>query len=257
MSQSNVPSAGPMGRLTSFRLLDTGAADGAWNMAVDEAMLEAHRLGLAPPTLRVYQWARPTLSLGYAQKAEGFDLEAIAAAGIDVVRRPTGGRAVLHAGDFTYAIVASGLPEGVRASYALLAEGLAKGIEKLGLACELAPGELGAGRSEDCFRAATQADLLAAGRKLIGSAQTRRVGAVLQHGSLYLQYPRELARVVFGKEHAEIADLATLLGRTPSWDEVAEAFTQGIGEYLDVRLEPGELTEWERHRSAITQASSP
>lgn len=246
-----------MGRLTSFRLLETGGADGSWNMAVDEAMLEAHRLGLVPPTLRVYRWARPTLSLGYAQKADGFDWEAIAAAGIDVVRRPTGGRAVLHAGDFTYAIVASGLPEGVRASYALLAAGLAKGLEKLGLACELAPGELGVGRSEDCFKAATQADLLAAGRKLIGSAQTRRAGAVLQHGSLYIRYPRELARVVFGEGHAEIADLATLLGRVPSWDEVAEAITQGFREYFGIRLEPGELTEWERQRAAVSQASSP
>jgi lipoate-protein ligase A len=254
MSES-IQSAGPTGRLTSFegqtwRLLDTGAGSGAWNMAVDEAMLEGHRLGLAPPTLRLYRWERPTLSLGYAQKVDGLDLEAIAAAGIDVVRRPTGGRAVLHAGDFTYAIVTSGLPEGVRASYEALAEGLAKAIGRLGLACELAPGELGAGRSADCFKAATQADLLAAGRKLIGSAQTRRAGAVLQHGSLYLRYPQDLARVVFGDGQPEIADLAGLLGRTPSWEEVAQAFTEGLSEHLGVRLIPGSFTPWETERAS-------
>ena len=111
----------PAGRLAligaqTWRLIDTGAADGAWNMAVDEALLEAHRLGMAPPTLRLYRWSKPTLTLGYAQRLDGFDTAALAAAGIDVVRRHTGGRAVLHAGDFTYSMVASGLPEGVSAA---------------------------------------------------------------------------------------------------------------------------------------------
>jgi lipoyl(octanoyl) transferase len=226
----------------TWRLLDTGEGTGAWNMAVDEAILEAHRLGLAPPTLRVYRWARPTLSLGYAQKEVFADVPA----GVDVVRRPTGGRAVLHAGDFTYAVVAKGLPEGVRASYELLAQGLAVALGQLGLETQLTPGALGAPGSPDCFKAATQADLQAAGRKLIGSAQTRRAGAVLQHGSLYVRYPADLASRVFGSANAEVADLTGLLGREPSWDEVKQAFVTGLGEHLGIRFEPGDLTDYER-----------
>lgn len=239
------PSAGP------WRLLDTGAGGGAWNMAVDEAILEAHRLGLVPPTLRVYRWATPTLSIGYAQR-----WEQPAVPGVDVVRRPTGGRAVLHAGDFTYAIVTSGLPESVKASYEVLAQGLARAISRLGLETQLAPGVLGAGRSPDCFQASTQADLQAAGRKLIGSAQTRRAGAVLQHGSLYLEFPEVLATAVFGSGDREVADLRTLLGREVTWDEVKAATVAGLAEHLGVSFQVGELIEWERTRIAETVAST-
>jgi lipoate-protein ligase A len=227
-------------------LIDTGAADGAWNMAIDEALLEAHRLDLAPPTLRLYRWSRPTLTLGYAQRLDGFDVDTLRAAGIDVVRRPTGGRAVLHAGDFTYSMVASGLPEGVSASYGVIAEALATALGRLGLECALAPGALECGRSADCFKAATQADLMAAGRKLIGSAQTRRAGVVLQHGSMYMTYPTALAKTVFGEAHREVADLTGLLGRSLDTPEVSNAFVGGIGERLGIRFVPGELTAWER-----------
>lgn len=235
-----------------WRLLDTGAASGAWNMAVDEAILEAHRLGLVPPTLRVYRWATPTLSIGYAQR---WDEPAVP--GVEVVRRPTGGRAVLHAGDFTYAIVSSGLPEGVKASYEMLAQGLARAISRLGLETQLAPGVLGAGRSPDCFKSTTQADLQAAGRKLIGSAQTRRAGAVLQHGSLYLEFPEALATAVFGAGDRAVADLRTLLGREVAWDEVKAATVAGLAEHLGVSFQVGELTEWERERVAETLAGTP
>ncbi|MFN3432468.1 MAG: biotin/lipoate A/B protein ligase family protein, partial [Candidatus Sericytochromatia bacterium] len=236
----------------AWRLLDTGEGDGAWNMAVDEAILEAHRLELVPPTLRVYRWARPTLSLGYAQRWTGPSAE-----GIDVVRRPTGGRAVLHAGDFTYAVVTKGLPEGVKASYERLATGLARAIACLGLETQVAPGTLGAARSADCFAASTQADLQAAGRKLIGSAQTRRAGAVLQHGSLYLRYPSDLAAEVFGDADREVADLAGLLGREPAWDEVKQAFVSGLSEELGARFEPGELTPWENEKARVLVAARP
>jgi lipoate-protein ligase A len=234
----------------AWRLLDTGEGDGAWNMAVDEAVLEAHRLALAPPTLRVYRWARPTLSLGYAQRWSGPTV-----AGLDVVRRPTGGRAVLHAGDFTYAVVTRGLPEGVKASYERLALALARAIGCLGLETQVAPGTLGAARSADCFAASTQADLQAAGRKLIGSAQTRRAGAVLQHGSLYLRYPAALAAGVFGDADREVADLAGLLGREPAWDEVKQAFLSGLAAELGACFEPGALTPWETELAQSLMAS--
>lgn len=227
-------------------------------MAVDEAILEAHRLGFVPPTLRVYRWAAPTLSLGYAQRWDGPMVAGVGltpvAGAIPVVRRPTGGRAVLHAGDFTYSIVTTGLPEGVKASYEVLAAGLARAIAGLGLETQLAPGALGSGRSPDCFQAVTQADLQAAGRKLVGSAQTRRAGAVLQHGSLYLAFPEALATEVFGAGDRQVADLRTLLGREVGWDEVKAATIAGLGAHLGVTFQPGELTDWECRRVADTLA---
>jgi lipoate-protein ligase A len=144
----------------------------------------------------------------------------------------------------------------VKASYEVLAQALARAISRLGLETQLAPGVLGAGRSPDCFKATTQADLQAKGRKLIGSAQTRRAGAVLQHGSLYLEFPEALATAVFGSSDREVADLRTLLGREVTWDEVKAATVAGIAEHLGVSLQVGELTEWEHARIAETLAGT-
>lgn len=230
-----------------WRLLDTGEAAGDWNMACDEAILEAHRQGLVPPTLRFYRWSRPTLSLGYAQKLETVDLEACKAAGVDVVRRPTGGRAVLHAGDFTYSVVAGGLPSGVSASYRYLAAAIARSLSHLSLESQLVAGSAAPGRSADCFATATQADLCVAERKLMGNAQVRRAGVVLQHGSLYLNFPVELAdRVLPESAGARPIDLATALGTEPDWDTVREAFIAGFAEYLGGTWEPGALTADEK-----------
>ena len=233
----------------TWRLLDTGAAPGAWNMAVDEALLEALRLGLVPPTLRAYRWARPTLSLGYAQRTDSVDLAAAAAAGVDVVRRPTGGRAVLHAGDFTYAVAVTGLPAGVAASYRALAAALVEALRALGLQASLAPGTARPGRSAACFATATLADLVVDGRKAIGSAQVRRAGAVLQHGTLYLTRPAAHAARLLPDE-AEVADLAGLLGAAPPWEAVRDAFVAGFARAFDVALVPGPLTAWEAERAA-------
>ncbi|MDB5100606.1 MAG: lipoate--protein ligase family protein [Cyanobacteria bacterium RYN_339] len=234
------------------RLLDTGPGDGAWNMAVDEAMLEGLRLGLAPPTLRAYAWQRPTVSLGRAQLLDP-DLEAAcASAGVAIVRRPTGGRAVLHTGDFTYAITATDLPAGVKASYCHLAHGLTAGLAGLGVTTTL--GEASRpGRSVACFASPTAADLKAGAAKLLGSAQMRRAGAVLQHGTLYLERPTALARQLFPDGEGDVADLLGLLGRMPSWREVRDGLAQGLGEALGLTWQPGPLTPWEAERAAASR----
>ncbi|HEY9721390.1 MAG TPA: biotin/lipoate A/B protein ligase family protein [Oscillatoriaceae cyanobacterium] len=233
--------------MTRFRLLDTGTADGDWNMALDEALLEGHRLGISPSTLRFTAWKRPTLSLGYAQKLEGVNLAACRAHGVAIVRRPTGGRAVLHAGDFTYAFVGSGLPESVAASYRVLAGAIAQSLAWLGLESTLAAGTASRSRPVDCFAVATQADLCAAGAKLVGSAQTRRAGAVLQHGSLYLRYPAALGEAIFGSGPA-IGDLASRLEAMPALDAIKDAFRRGFAEVLGAAWEPGEVSAWELER---------
>lgn len=236
---------------SAWRLLDTGPAPGAWNMAVDEAILEAHRAGQAPPTLRLYAFTPAALSLGYTQRAESLDLAAWKRAGVSIVRRPTGGRAVLHADDFTYAVVASGLPDGVAASYCLIAKALAASLRRLGVDAELAPGSLNAARSEACFATATQADLCAAGKKLMGSAQVRRAGVVLQHGTLYRRHPADLGAGLLPA--ADVADLAGLLPTPPSREALAAAFAAGFAETLGVTLTPGKLTDAERNHAAARQ----
>lgn len=236
----------------TWRLVETGAGPGAWNMAVDEAMLEAHRAGLVPPTLRIYRWRRPTLSLGYAQRAADFDPAMLAAAGVDLVRRPTGGRAVLHAGDLTYAVVASGLPGSVSASYRLIADALVHGLAGLGLAPAVVPGQARPGRSAACFASATRADLAIDGRKVVGSAQLRRGGAVLQHGTIYLERPAALAARLLPDE-TDVADLAALLGAAPTFEVVRDAIAGGIAAAFGVALAPGALTAWEQAHAAEGQ----
>lgn len=221
-------------------------------MALDEALLEAHRLGLSGPTLRLYRWATPTLSLGYAQRCSPEQLATWREAGAALVRRPTGGRAVVHAQDFTYSVVMSGLPLRVSAAYEVLSAGVVAGLKALGLEAGLAPGRGAVSRSASCFASATPADLVAAGHKVCGSAQVRRQGAVFQHGTLYLAEAPEWAWL---PEGPAVQSLAGLLGRPVNWDEVAAAFAQGFASVFPGVWEPGEITQWERARALEQRAT--
>jgi lipoate-protein ligase A len=153
-------------------------------MATDLAMLDAVVAG-GPPVLRVYQWQPPALSLGRFQPDDDVDHAACAAHGVEVVRRPTGGRALLHGADVTYSVAfaqPAGEAGGVDALYEWLAAGLIAGLERLGVDAAIARNE-GPGGAV-CFAGQQGADLRVGDRKLCGSAQVRRDGAVLQHGSV-------------------------------------------------------------------------
>lgn len=237
----------------AWRLLPDAEGDPAWNMALDEAILESHRLGLTPPTLRFYSWQPAALSLGYAQPLEDVNLSACERAGLAVVRRSTGGRAVLHQGEFTYAIVASeGFPPSVAGTYRKITEVLARALTTLGVPAAIAPGKLTRAGSASCFQAATQADLVALGRKLVGSAQTRREGAFLQHGSLMVtQRPDAIAPFLCrGLPGAEATCLEHLLGAVPSREAIADAIVAAMTTAWNVTLEPAPLTPWELARAS-------
>ncbi|MGA9381473.1 MAG: biotin/lipoate A/B protein ligase family protein [Phormidium sp.] len=183
-----------------FRLIPLLEASGKVQMAIDEWLLEQHRLGLHPPALRFYTWSPAAISLGYHQRRwpdfwEDLSWENTK---LDLVRRPTGGRAVLHQGDLTYAVITSGISGNRMQVYQKLCEFLIVGWRSLGV--NLHYGK--AGRSyihnPNCFATATGADLLLEnGSKLIGSAQVYRDGAILQHGSMQLQPDKSLFSEVF------------------------------------------------------------
>jgi len=183
-----------------WRFLDTGSDNAGMNMAVDEAMLQTHDAGATPSTLRVYGWQVPTLSLGYAQKTDQeVRLEICRQCGVEVVRRPTGGRAVLHDDEVTYSVVMPiDLPDGSRTlteHYRLIGLALSAALSRLGLPVILARPQRSVmsrqGASPACFAALSRYELSVAEKKLVGSAQKRAQNALLQHGSMPFTLDRD------------------------------------------------------------------
>lgn len=240
--------------MRAWRLLRTPPWDGARNMAVDEALLRARVAGLVPPTLRLYAWDPPTVSLGYGQAVEVVDLRVCAALGLGLVRRPTGGAALLHEGpdrELTYSVVARaedfpGADE-VLATYRVLGTALQAGLARVGVRAELVPRQRAAPGAAPafCFARAGAYELAVGGRKLVGSAQRRQAGAFLQHGALLLDAEPARLRAVFPDVPDPAGGLTTLralLGRPVAAEEVAAAVAAGFREVLGVALDPGPLT---------------
>jgi len=248
----------------TWRLLDSGSGGAAWNMAVDEAVLQEYAAGEAAPTLRFYQWDPPALSLGRFQDPPGeASLDALRREGFAWVRRPTGGRAVLHWRDLTYAVVVGEdfLRGSVVETYRRLSAALVAGLRLLGVRAELAGEKAGeAGVDPACFAVPSSYELLVNGKKLVGSAQVRRKGAILQHGSLLLDFdPLLLARVTAPPEAvtaqaalyaARVTSLREVLGAVPPYGELVRAMTGGFAGTLGVTFHPGTLTAAEEDRAA-------
>ena len=244
-----------------WRLIVDGADDGASNMAVDEAMLESYVRGPAAPgpTLRLYSWAPATLSLGRAQRAEGaYDADVVRREGIGVVRRPSGGTAVLHEFDRTYAVVgALGVPPftgGVIATYKAIADALASALARLGVAASPVTPHRGSRRDAGaaCFANVGAWEIAVNGCKLIGSAQARRRGAFLQHGSIPLRCdPGRLEDVLGSRvDRSRFIDLERASGVAPDVAVFDAACVGAFEETFCVTLLPGTLTESEELRAA-------
>jgi len=268
-----------------WRLVDSGAPPrpGAENMAIDRALAGSVEAG-GPAALRLYYWEPPCLSLGRNQPALGiYDPAAAALRGIDIVRRPTGGRAVLHYHELTYCVA---LPVGEvgspRETYAAINRALVAGLRRLGVPALVVPERAGqawasgpdAGTAPPwqalgampCFDTAAAGEVVAEGRKLIGSAQRREGRVLLQHGSLLLdddqatvvellldaggeagggaRGPGELAQAL--ERAARPATLRQLLGRAPAREPLERALAHGFEEELGIRLAPAALAPAER-----------
>lgn len=199
-------------------------------MARDHAL--ARCLGAGEGVLRLYGWSQPTVSLGRNEPAR--DRYTASVEGPPFVRRPTGGRAVLHASEVTYAVV---LPErawgGPRASYRRIHEGLVQGLHGLGVAAELATeGEVLTPDAGPCFRRPAPGEVAVGGRKLVGSAQARLEGSILQHGSVLVSGDQDL--------------LARLRGEPPSLDDRPTTLAQETGSVLPVTRVMDALSEGAR-----------
>jgi lipoate-protein ligase A len=250
---SSVAAAGGNGTghaMKVWRFLDSGPAPGARNMALDECLLAEAARGSVPPVLRFYGWAPPAVSLGrFQDEAEAVDPAACARHGIDIVRRITGGRAVLHDRELTYSIVApvtAGLfPNDVLGTYKVIAGALLAGLRSLGVAAEMVsrPGRPREGQRKDgadaaCFASPSWYEIVAHGRKIVGSAQRRVPGAFLQHGSILIEYDPELeAEIIPG---GGAADAVTCLRRELGGDvpvtEIKKSILSGFRSALGISL---------------------
>ncbi len=313
---------------TVWRIINSPAADGATNMAIDESILEAVRQGQSPPTLRLYTWKPACLSIGRFQRAaRSVDWDALTSLGYDFVRRPTGGRAVLHDDELTYAVIADaaglaraesgkaalvcgssesnadnserdsrrteartgtrhgtgtriGTGTGVLDTYLALSRGLAAGLARMGIPVELAPRDAGrahrgcgregeslggtesggrVGGSAACFDSPSAYELLAAGRKIVGSAQVRRGSTFLQHGSIPISMNFAAAEAAMGMPKGSGVDLSRCMATVGEFvpgfpadisseqllKQLADAIVAGFVYEVMQTTRPGELTPME------------
>ncbi len=237
-------------------------------MAADESILEHIHRGESKPTLRLYAWKPPCLSLGRAQPFRDVDEERLRARGWDVVRRLTGGRAILHADELTYSVTGGEdnpvLAGGVLESYNRIARALTFAVRELGLPVEIQAHEGQPARLNQnpvCFEVPSAYEITVNGKKLIGSAQARKKEGVLQHGSLplfgdltricqTLRFEDEAARENAAQRLlARAATVEAILGKPIAWDEAAQAFVEGFETELGIRFERGELSPSELART--------
>ncbi len=265
---------------SAWRLIISPPSTGAWNMSLDEAIMEAVTAGSQPPTLRLYAWEPACLSLGHAQSVADVDLPALEQRGWQLVRRPTGGRAILHTDELTYSICAHQenplMTGGILESYRRISLALTRGLEKLQIDAN-ADNQYGLPEGARptaavCFEVPSNYEITAGGKKLIGSAQARRSLGVLQHGSLplfgdltritqVLKFETSGERGAAARrlhDHATTAE--SILGVAPTWENAAESLKLAFQEQIQVELveSPPSGAEIERaHYLEIEKYANP
>lgn len=261
----------------TWRIIQTQPAHGAWNMAIDEAILEAVGEGTVPCTLRLYDWTPPCLSLGYAQPISDVNLKSLESLGWELVRRPTGGKAILHTDELTYSVIASHneprLKGGVIESYRNIARALSQALQRVQIPADMVKKtnvnmiETRANSAEQqnpvCFDVPSNYELTVGGKKIIGSAQSRRSIGIIQHGTLPLSGDITRITSVLSFEddrsrnranqsllaHATTAE--SVLGFPLKWTVVAEAICDAFQEVLNLKLIISSLSPEELSRAEV------
>ncbi|MDH5160642.1 lipoate--protein ligase family protein [Heyndrickxia oleronia] len=235
--------------------IDSGENSPSFNMAMDEVLLDWHSRGLLPPILRFYSWKPAALSLGHFQKTVGrIDVDRAKAIGVEIVRRPTGGLAVLHDKELTYSVVLSEkhdkMSPSIIEAYRVLSQGILEGYRYLGIQADLAIPNAPIGKSGTavCFEESSWYELEIEGKKAAGSAQTRQKGVILQHGSIPMEMDIEQLYDLFTFPNEKVKNKAKhlfeqkavtinqILGRQTSLEEVKDAFKKGFEKGLDIEF---------------------
>lgn len=257
--------------MPTWRWLDTGAANGFINMAIDEAILVSYQRRNVAPTVRVYRWRPACVSLGYFQPARDVNTAACRDRNVDIVRRLSGGRAILHDHELTYSVVVDEDTldaRGVMPTFRKISGAIIVALKEIGIPAEL---KASAERSEAaprsgaaCFATAARCDLVVSGKKIVGSAQVRRAGAFLQHGAIPLCFdPCAAQDLLPGGDglKQKVVDVRTASGNdTLSYAELAAALRRGFESALGLDLERGRLTDEEQERAqglAQTKYATP
>ncbi|MGZ3649093.1 MAG: lipoate--protein ligase family protein [Syntrophales bacterium] len=231
------------------------------NMAIDEAIFRENQRTDSPPTLRFYSWSPPSVSLGYFQAArEEVNVEACRRYSVDIVRRPTGGKAVLHENDLTYAVITSEhnplFPPDILGTYKVISSCIAEGLSELGIEAEME----GSGRSYQdnplkaaCFSSPSRYELLAKRKKICGSAQLRSRGICLQHGSILVDFdPVKTCAILLPEEsergwqieklRGSMTSIYEQIGASVSMENICHVMKKGFEKRLDIELVEGCLT---------------
>lgn len=247
--------------MEKWRFLPYRVYSPAENMAIDEAIMQLHREKKNLPTLRFYGWEPATLSIGYFQRVDReINLDELKRSGFGFVRRLTGGRAVLHDHELTYSVIVSEahplMPPTVSESYRVISQGLLEGFRLLGIEAELtAPHSKPRGEhTAACFDSPSDYELVIHGKKVAGSAQVRKQGVILQHGSILLdldiealfsvlRFPSDQVRKKWKDDFRNKAvAIQPILQRDVSIEEVTQAFFDGFQKGMGIQLEMGELS---------------
>ena len=254
--------------METWRLIIHKKQNGAWNMAVDEALLESTAKKNSPPALRLYDWEPYTLSLGYAQAVRDVNINALNRFQWGLVRRPTGGKAILHADELTYSVTAPDDNEimsgSVVESYQRLSIALLQSLEKIGISADSKPKDeklLTSQTSSICFQHPSDYEITYNNKKLIGSAQARKKGGVLQHGAvpLFGNITRIIDVLMYPDDQEKESALSRLLDRATtienilnkniSWNDMSAAMQYGFEKALQITFVQADLTEFEVIRS--------
>ncbi|MEK3981239.1 biotin/lipoate A/B protein ligase family protein [Psychrobacillus sp. FSL K6-2836] len=247
--------------------INSGPCSPSYNMAMDEALLDWHSEGLIPPVIRFYEWNPATLSIGYFQSVEKeIDMDAVKRLGLGFVRRPTGGRGVLHEHELTYSVIVTesypSMPATVTEAYRVISEGLLLGFQNLGLDAYFSvpntdeqKENLKKPKSAVCFDTPSWYELVVEGKKVAGSAQTRQKGVILQHGAILLdldedkliqtfKFASEAVRNRVSKSLSQKAvSINKIIPKPITIEECKAAFKKGFADALDIELVEYKLTQ--------------
>lgn len=247
-----------------WRLLPFRVSTAFENMAIDEAVFRESQLVGGPPTLRFFGWCPPAVSIGFFQKLwHDIDVEACRANQIDVVRRITGGKAVLHKEELTYSLVGQEehrlFPAGIQGRYKVISEALAMGLSFLGIRTEMQHIRINSGDDlhEFCFSTPAQNELLADGRKICGSAQARAHASFLQHGSILINFDPLTAFTLMTRNKKNkqqkiqklqnsVTGIYLEIEKRPELHEIVEIMAQAFELKFGIQLIKGELSDREK-----------